>query len=167
MFVFLFSCGFWQNILWYIPTTLICLEYTIKTMKSQINYWKEILQICYFRISIFRVAVKSLLLTYRNRHHLQPVHRDAGAGAHLQTTTDIETTKGRITTRTLTASTLLTEHADWPGLQQVYQYTTHQKSKKTGQVKCYTQYGITSLTPQRASAVDLLKRRREHWTKDQ
>ena len=26
------------------------------------------------------------------------------------------------------------------------------------------QYGITSLTPQRASAADLLKLRREHWT---
>ncbi|MCY4554623.1 MAG: ISAs1 family transposase [Candidatus Poribacteria bacterium] len=41
-----------------------------------------------------------------------------------------EDAKGRTTTRTLTASTLLTEHTDWPGLQQVYQYTTHQKCKK-------------------------------------
>ena len=85
-------------------------------------------------------------------------------GAHLQTYTDTEDAKGRITTRTLTVSTLLTEHTDWPGLQQVYQYTTHQKQKKTGQVKCHVQYGITSLTPQRASAPDLLKLRREHST---
>ena len=97
-----------------------------------------------------------------NQRRFENLHTEDGA--HLQMTTDIETTKGRITTRTLTASTLLTEHTDWPGLQQVYQYTTHQKSKKTGQVKCYTQYGITSLTPQRASAADLLKLRREHWT---
>ena len=82
----------------------------------------------------------------------------------IQTHTDTEATKGRITTRTLTASTLLTEDSDWPGLQQVYQYTTHQKQKKTGQIKCHVQYGITSLTPQRASAADLLKLRREHWT---
>jgi predicted transposase YbfD/YdcC len=88
----------------------------------------------------------------------------AEVGAHLQTHTDTEATKGRITTRTLTASTLLTEDSDWPGLQQVYQYTTHQKQKKTGQIKCHVQYGITSLTPQRASAADLLKLRREHWT---
>ena len=47
--------------------------------------------------------------------------------ATLQTYTDTETAKGRITTRTLTASTLLTQHTDWPGLQQVYQYTTHQE----------------------------------------
>jgi len=88
----------------------------------------------------------------------------AEAGAHLQTYTDTEDAKGRITTRTLTASTLLTQHADWPGLQQVYQYTTHQTSKKTAHVKCHVQYGITSLTPERASAADLLKLRREHWT---
>ena len=84
--------------------------------------------------------------------------------ATLQTYTDTEDAKGRITTRTLTASTLLTEDTNWPGLQQVYQYTTHQKQKNTGSVKCHTQYGITSLTPERASAADLLKLRREHWT---
>ena len=89
----------------------------------------------------------------------------AEAGAYLQTYTDTENTKGRMTTRTLTASTLLTEHTNWPGLQQVYQYTTHQRYQNTGQpVKCHVQYGITSLTPQRASAADLLKLRREHWT---
>ena len=88
----------------------------------------------------------------------------AEVGAHLETYTHTEDAKGRITTRTLTASALLTEHIDWPGLQQVYQYTTHQKSKKTAHVKCHVQYGITSLTPQRASAADLLKLRREHWT---
>ena len=97
-----------------------------------------------------------------NQRRFENLH--AEDGAHLQTSTDTEITKGRITTRTLTASTLLTQHTDWPGLQQVYQYTTHQKSKKTRQVKCHVQYGITSLTPQRASAADLLKLRREHWT---
>ena len=88
----------------------------------------------------------------------------AAAGTHLQTYTHTEVAKGWRTRRTLTASTLLNEHTHWPGLQQVYQYTTHQKSQKTGQVKCHVQYGITSLTPQRASAADLLKLRREHWT---
>lgn len=88
----------------------------------------------------------------------------AEVGAHLQTYTDTKDTKGRITTRTLTASTLLTQHTDWPGLQQVYQYTTHQQEKNTGQVKCCVRYGITSLMPERASAADLLKLCREHWT---
>ena len=97
-----------------------------------------------------------------NQRRFENLHVEDGA--HLQTFTDTETTKGRIITRTLTASTLLTEHTDWPGLQQVYQYTTQQKCKKTGHVKCHVQYGITSLTPKRASAADLLKLRREHWT---
>lgn len=97
-----------------------------------------------------------------NQRRFENLHVEDGA--HLQTFTDTENTKGRIITRILTASTLLTEHTDWPGLQQVYQYTTQQKCKKTGQVKCHVQYGITSLTPKRASAADLLKLRREHWT---
>ena len=97
-----------------------------------------------------------------NQRRFENLH--AENGAYLQTDTNTEDAKGRITTRTLTASTLLTEHTDWPGLQQVYQYTTHQKCKKTAHVKCHVQYGITSLTPQRASAADLLKLRREHWT---
>ena len=99
-----------------------------------------------------------------NQRRFENLHAEV-SGAYLQTYTDTETTKGRMTTRTLIASTLLTEHSDWPGLQQVYQYTTHQKCKKTGHVKCHVQYGnLTSLTPERASAADLLKLRREHWT---
>ena len=88
----------------------------------------------------------------------------AEVGAHLETYTDTEDAKGRITTRTLTTSTLLTQHTHWPGLQQVYQYITHQKQKSTAHVKCHVQYGITSLSPEHASAADLLKLRREHWT---
>ena len=44
-------------------------------------------------------------------------------GAHLDTHIAVEKAHGFLTTRTLTASTLLTEHSDWPGLAQVYQYT--------------------------------------------
>ena len=95
------------------------------------------------------------------RRRFENLH--AETGAHLQTSTDIENAKGRITTRTLTASTLLTKHINWPGLQQVYQYTTEQKCPNTGQAKSNVQYGITSLPPERASAADLLKLRREHW----
>ncbi len=35
---------------------------------------------------------------------------------------------------------------------------------KTGEISSQTQYGITSLTPQKASAETLLKLRRGHWT---
>ena len=84
--------------------------------------------------------------------------------AQLHTHTDVETSHGFTTTRTLTASTMLTDYINWPGLAQVYQYRSQRVSTKTGQITYQTQYGITSLSPETASAKDLLKLRREHWT---
>ena len=84
--------------------------------------------------------------------------------AHLDTHTDVEKSRGFITTRTLTASTLLTDYINWPGLAQVYQYRSQREHKKTGEITHHTQYGITSLSPETASAKDLLKLRRKHWT---
>jgi predicted transposase YbfD/YdcC len=86
------------------------------------------------------------------------------AGAHLDTHTDVQTAHGFTTTRTLTASTLLTDYINWPGLAQVYQYRAQRENTKTGEISHQTQYGITSLSPEVASAEDLLKLRREHWT---
>ena len=85
-------------------------------------------------------------------------------GAHLDTHTDVEKARGGITTRTVTASTVLTGHIDWRGLAQVYCYETHKENTKTGQISRHKQYGITSLSPEVASAKDLLKLQRGHWT---
>lgn len=90
------------------------------------------------------------------------LHTDADA--HLQTHTYVETAHGFTTTRTLTASTLLNDYIKWPGLAQVYQYQSQRIHTKTGETTHQTQYGITSLTPQDASAEALLKLRRQHWT---
>ena len=84
--------------------------------------------------------------------------------AHLDSHTDVEKARGLTITRTLTASTLLNDHIKWPGLAQVYRYRAQQVNIKTGQITHQTQYGITSLTPEVASAKELLKLRREHWT---
>ena len=84
--------------------------------------------------------------------------------AQLHTHTDVETSHGFTTTRTLTASTMLTDYINWPGLAQVYQYRSQRVNTKTGQITYQTQYGITSLSPETTSAKDLLKLRREHWT---
>ena len=84
--------------------------------------------------------------------------------AHLDEHTDVEKARGCITTRKVTASTLLTEHIDWPGLSQVYRYETHKENKKTREISRHTQYCITSLSPEVASAKDLLKLQRGHWT---
>ena len=86
------------------------------------------------------------------------------AEAHLDTHTSVEKAHGFLTTRTLTASTLLTDDTNWPGLDQVYQYRIERKHLRTGEITHQTQYGITSLAPQDASAEDLLTLRRGHWT---
>ena len=78
-------------------------------------------------------------------------------GAHLHTYTHVETSHGLTTTRTLTASTLLTDYIKWPGIAQVYQYQSQRENTKTAQISSQTQYGITSLSPEVASAEDLLK----------
>lgn len=84
--------------------------------------------------------------------------------AHLDAYTEVETAHGFTTTRTLRTSTLLTPYTDWPGLTQVYEYRIHRIHTKTGKITHHTQYGITSLTPEKASAKDLLTLRRGHWT---
>ena len=86
------------------------------------------------------------------------------AEAHLDKHIDVETAHGFITTRTLRSSTLLTPDADWPGLAQVYEYHIERRHIKTAEITHQTQFGITSLPPEKASAEDLLKLRREHWT---
>ena len=52
-------------------------------------------------------------------------------GAHLHTYTHVETSHGLTTTRTLTASTLLTDYIKWPGIAQVYQYQSQRENTKT------------------------------------
>ena len=49
-------------------------------------------------------------------------------------------------------------------LAQVYQYRVEQKQTRTGKITQQTQYGITSLSPEVASAKDLLTLRRGHST---
>ena len=83
--------------------------------------------------------------------------------AHTDTFSCVEKAHGYITTRTLTTSTLLNEHLTWPGLAQVYEYQSQRKHRRTGKVTHHTQYGITSLSPQRATAERLLELRRRHW----
>ena len=52
------------------------------------------------------------------KRHFENLHTEADA--HLDIHTEVETSHGFTTTRTLTASTLLTDYIKWPGLAQVY-----------------------------------------------
>ena len=68
---------------------------------------------------------------------------------------------GRVEIRRLQASTALNAYLTWPGVQQVFRLErqiTRQNHSTTEVV-----YGITSLSPARASAAQLLTFTREHW----
>ena len=82
------------------------------------------------------------------------LHTDASA--HLDTCETVEKADGFITTRTLRASTLLNDYLTWPDLAQVYEYRCERIHIRTGEITHQTQYGITSLTSQEASAERLL-----------
>jgi hypothetical protein len=68
---------------------------------------------------------------------------------------------GRIETRTLQASSRLAGHYDWPGLKQVCRI--ERIVKRGGKASTEISYAITSLSPERASAADLLHYNRGHW----
>ena len=82
----------------------------------------------------------------------------------LDTHQTVEKGHGRIEIRRLTASPALNDYIQWPGVKPVFEYSYERIEVSTGQVKQKTQYGITSLSPNQASAADLLALRRGHWT---
>lgn len=72
----------------------------------------------------------------------------------------------RIEERVLRASTALCElYADdlWPGLGQVLQIKRTTTNKQSGRTTSDTAYAITSLSPERCTAEQLLLAWREHW----
>ena len=129
-------------------------DYVLPVKKNQKQMYDDIRQ-------LFEPLSETDTPEVENRR-FQNLHTEAGA--HLDTHTDVHTAHGFTTTRTLTASTLLTDYIKWPGLAQVYQYRWQRENNKTGEITYQTQYGISSLTVEVASAKDLLKLRREHWT---
>lgn len=71
---------------------------------------------------------------------------------------------GQLEVRELEASTALVGYSCWPGLQQVLRIRRTVTSKRTGSTRTEVAYAVTSLSPQRAGAHQLLKMWREHWT---
>lgn len=69
---------------------------------------------------------------------------------------------GRVEKRTLTATPVLREYLEWPGVQQVFQI--QRVRKLAGKEERETSYGITSLSPQQADASRLLELVRGHWS---
>jgi predicted transposase YbfD/YdcC len=70
---------------------------------------------------------------------------------------------GRLEVRTLTTSSQLNDFLDWPFLQQVFQLQRTITISKTGKTRKETVYGITSLSAEQASPVQLLEMLRSYW----
>jgi predicted transposase YbfD/YdcC len=75
----------------------------------------------------------------------------------------VGTGHGRIETRTLTASSLLGELHDWPGLAQVFRLERTTRLVARGTTRHEVAYGITSLSAHAASPAQLLDVVRQHW----
>lgn len=73
---------------------------------------------------------------------------------------------GRIERRRIQTSAMLNDHVDWPGLGQVYRLERRFTWIRQGQVIKTSQqveYGITSLSREKASPKRVLQVRRKHW----
>jgi len=70
---------------------------------------------------------------------------------------------GRLTQWHIETTTALNDYLDWPGLAQVFRLTRTVIFPKTGETQTNIQYGITSLSPDRADAAHLLTFKRHHW----
>jgi len=69
----------------------------------------------------------------------------------------------RIEERHLVVSAALAGYTDWPGLQQVMRLERRTLNKQKQIPRHEIAYGVTSLSPERASPDQLLKLWREHW----
>ena len=76
----------------------------------------------------------------------------------------IELGHGRIEKRRLQASSALSDHELWPGLEQVFVIEREVVEQKRGKSRREVIYGCTSLTKEKATAEELLKLVRGHWT---
>ena len=70
---------------------------------------------------------------------------------------------GRIEQRNITTSEALVGYSDWPGLAQVFELGRHVLIQKTGEERVEVVYGVTSLSPARATPGRLLALVRGQW----
>ena len=78
------------------------------------------------------------------------------------TTTDVG--HGRMETRKIWVTTTLNEFLDFPHVGQAYKIERLTIYKKTGKTRTEIAYGITSKSPSKATAKQVLKDNRRHWS---
>jgi predicted transposase YbfD/YdcC len=84
-------------------------------------------------------------------------------GDRQDTAQTIDLGHGRIEQRNLTTSEALVGYSDWPGLAQVFELGRHVLFQKTGEERVEVVYGVTSLSPERATPGRLLALVRGQW----
>ena len=70
---------------------------------------------------------------------------------------------GRIEQRAIWTTTALNDYANFPGVGQVFMLRRTRHHKATGNTSIETAYGVTSHTPDTATAQKLLSLNRGHW----
>ena len=80
-----------------------------------------------------------------------------------RTAQTVELSHGRLEKRLLTTSTFLNDYSDWPGLAQVFRLERRVTLMATGEMRQEVTYGLTSLSPAKASARQLLEHIRDYW----
>ena len=84
-------------------------------------------------------------------------------GDRQETARTVDIGHGRIEQRNITTSEALVGYSDWPGLAQVFELGRHVMDQKTGKERGEVVYGVTSLSPQRATPARLLELVRGQW----
>ena len=84
-------------------------------------------------------------------------------GDRQESTRTVDMGHGRIESRNLTTSEALVGYSDWPGLAQVFEVGRQVIEKKTAKERVEVVYGVTSLSPERATPERLLELVRGHW----
>lgn len=85
------------------------------------------------------------------------------APRELRVAQTVESGHGRLEKRVLTASTFLNDYSDWPGLAQVFRLERQVVLIATGEVRQEEVFGLTSLSPLKATARQLLDHIRNYW----
>lgn len=93
----------------------------------------------------------------------QPIPGWNNPPTDFRTARTLSKAHGRLEERTLTASSLLNDYLDWPGLGQVFKLERRFTTLATGVVHHEVQYGLTSLTADEASPDRLLEIVRSEW----
>jgi hypothetical protein len=85
------------------------------------------------------------------------------AGDRQESMRTVDVGHGRIATRHRTTSEALGGDSDWPGLAQVFEVGRQVITKKTETERIAMGYGVTSLSPERATPGRVLELVRGHW----